>query len=925
MRIRTSTPRRSTRAVVAAVVLSVMSGLLLPFASVAAAQALPGPETISSTSVAWRVTDASGALVGGATFELQGPRTSTVWGNMEWNVSWNTVVTVTDCSAAPCAGPDVDPDAGEFQVANIGSHRVETGARYRLRQTASPAGYESPSTAWSEMGSNAQWQSRVYSFSAFQVAALPEVSCASNRLYATSANGTVSAIAVNGGAASLSTFGQWPGVDDVNALGASADGTLYALQRASATSVQSVLRYTSTTGWQSIAAAYSAGSSLIAGAVSPLNGRFYFGGGFLEGSVYNFRLHQFDPATGAVSRVGIITTSLTAEQNADIAFDAAGNLVVFHSPLNGSTTVSRFDVAASAVSAGTGTTRLASVRTTIASVAANVNGVAFDSDGSVYFGTETQLRRVDAAGGTPTTIGQLPSSVDLASCAAPVTITVQKAVPARVAATDQFALSIRQGTSGTVLGTATTTGTATGVQAARISDITVPTSETVTISESMASGTAANYDASWACVSGTQVIASGTGTSGTFTTPATGGASVVCTFTNAPLVTSITVRKDMQDVNGANTAPRERWTVGAAVASGATQIGTVTTSTQQTAANGTASWTIRHTNAGTAARIAISEQQQAGFDFVQAYCDVTPLGGTPARTAITSAAGSTLTIAPGSTASCVFTNKVRPTTLTLVKQVTFGTAQTSLFTLTAAAPSGALAGPSGVSGAAAATSARITPAVAYRLSESGGPATYTQVGSWTCVNQAGATVAVSAAGDVTAAQGDDVTCTVRNATANLVILERIEGTTSLTASQFSLTSTPTTLAGLAATTVTGSESVASGSTIQVRPGHGYALTSTSTAAFIGLRFERYTGTVGANGSVDHSNAALWVAADPATVSVAAGQTGIYRFVATAPNPFVLPTTGGVGTAQIQLLGGGFAALALLTGLGLLLHRRRHAA
>ena len=55
--------------------------------------------------------------------------------------------------------------------------------------------------------------------------------------------------------------------------------------------------------------------------------------------------------------------------------------------------------------------------------------------------------------------------------------------------------------------------------------------------------------------------------------------------------------------------------------------------------------------------------------------------------------------------------------------------------------------------------------------------------------------------------------------------------------------------GLQATTVTGSESVSSANTIQVRPAQAYTLDSTATVAHLGLRFERYTGTVAADGSV----------------------------------------------------------------------------
>ena len=139
---------------------------------------------------------------------------------------------------------------------------------------------------------------------------------------------------------------------------------------------------------------------------------------------------------------------------------------------------------------------------------------------------------------------------------------------------------------------------------------------------------------------------------------------------------------------------------------------------------------------------------------------------------------------PGIT--CTYTNTYTPkATLTLVKQVTSGTAAPNLWTLTA---SGATAAPtngfeiSGPSGAPAVSSQRV-PAGTYALSELGTGAAstgYVQDGAWTCVTGGGATVPVTGS-NVTlpnSATGNSaaVTCTVRNrfATGSLAVAKVVD-------------------------------------------------------------------------------------------------------------------------------------------------------
>ncbi|WP_404312524.1 hypothetical protein LG314_01305 [Agrococcus terreus] len=925
---------RSRIAAIAVAMLVVLVTLVTPLSSAPAASAAPGPEPVSGTYVHWAVVDTTGASLAGATFQVQRDSRSFFGGS--WQNSWTTVSTVTDCATATsCSGADIDPDAGEFQVVLPTSGGGFLPPSYRYRVVAQTTNGLSWTTTTTSTMPASTWNGDAYDFGQFVSAPRPRFACTAGTFYAQEANGAVQQITVTNGAGTVSSFLASQALSFGNALGVAANGDAYMVERSSGNAgVDSVLRYSTDAGWTQVfgAVADASGTAAVAGAVSVDDGRYYFGGPLTSNA--GFRLFSYDHANRQVRLLGTLSTGLYV--NGDMGFDATGNLVIVQG-------ASVFTVSRAALDAANGGS-IAYSTATGASFTSDVNGIAFDADGSVYASVGTSVRRHVQTGGTwalasTATVATIPSSSDLASCHSPVTISVLKDVPKRVADTDQFTLQLRQGSGGAVVASATTSGTQPNVQPQRISSFRSPTSAVYTITESMASGSGANYASSWACTSNGAPYASGAGTSISLTTPSVAGAEVVCTFTNRTLLSSIAIRKDVQDVDGGNVAPRAGWTVGAAVTAGATQVGAVTASNQQTAGNGTATWTVRHSGATASASIAISESQQPGFEFVSGYCDVTPLGGSATRTLLTSAAGATLSIAPGSTVACVFTNKVKPTTLTLVKQVTSGTAPTSLFALAATAatgaPSGTLAGPTGASGTNATTSARITPGVAYRLSESGGPATYVQVGSWTCVDQSGAAVAVTAAGDMTAAQGSEVTCTVRNGTASLVLLQTVEGSSALQPNQFTLRATPTAFTGgtLTATTRTGSAQVAGTTPIEVRPGHGYALESTSTAAHIGLRLECYTGpgsTTCFSGTTAPTAAQLadqanWRSQTSTTAVVAANGTAYYRFVATSPTPFTLPITGGIGADQIQLLGAGLAASALLTGLGILLHRRRRAA
>lgn len=904
MRFRTPAARRSARSVVAAVVLAVGASVLLhiaPFAS-APAMAAVGPEPgVSGSSVYWSVVDTSGTRVAGASFTVdRAPGGSN---------NWAPYASVTDCTAPGCAGPDLDPDAGEFQTL------APDNNSYRIRQAAQPRGYTWERTSRTE---TAVKPSGAVDLGRFVVVRdpIPQPVCTANSFYSVQGNGTLQQ--VNGATGVTTTLGSWgAGLTEVNALGIGAGGAeVYALQR-NGNDVARILRLNQAGGWQSIAApAYLTGSNgpIVAGAVSLATGTYYFGGFSNTADRLQFRLHQYVPAAG-ISPVGVVDIGPRSDANAsgDMAFDGAGNLTIVRAT---DSVISAVTVSASALAAATGGVLPQSASPARALTGlAGVNGVAFDTDGIAYLANGTTAMRFDPSDWTrigSTVTAGLVESVDLASCAAPPTLTV-RASAALVSATDRFRIELRSGT--VEMASTTTDGAAPGSLAQQIGPLPVRAAQTYRILQTMAPGAAADYATEFACTGGAQVVRIDPAAADV-TMSAAGGASVVCTVTNATLVTTVLVRKSLRDVDGTNAQPGAGWSVRAGVLSKGGTVVSNPDPSQLTAADGTARWSMRHQTLTTPAEITVSETQQAGYRFVSGTCTVTPRVGTPTTVALPSEAGATLReVQPGSAVDCSIVNRVLPTTLTLVAEAGFGGTLAEPWHLSGTGPQGKLAGPAGASGA----TAPVSPAQPYLLAQSGGPATHVQVGPWMCRNQAGASVPVSREGSVSVALGDQVTCTVVNSAAGLVLLQRIVGSTALAPGQFTLTATPAALPGLATSTVVGEETVTAVNTTIVRPDHEYTLRSQSDAPHVGGQLELYLGTPQPGGAVDHENAALWQRVDSASVTVAAGETAIYRFTATAPMPLVLPLTGGVG-ADAYLFGG--SALLLLAAL-LLIGYRMH--
>ncbi len=200
--------------------------------------------------------------------------------------------------------------------------------------------------------------------------------------------------------------------------------------------------------------------------------------------------------------------------------------------------------------------------------------------------------------------------------------------------------------------------------------------------------------------------------------------------------------------------------------------------------------------------------------------------------------------------------------LTLVKQVGGGSAAATDWTLSAIAPGGALAGPSGATGSAAATGT-VTPDVPYVLTESGN-GHYRQMvaegqtpvagssGSWTCreVDEWGNVIPGfddGAEGTVTVPIGHRVRCSAMNETARLKLIKHVTNDSGGTKqpADWTLTATPsgTRPADVGAQSVPGSWA---GETIEVRPGTPYALSESGPGGYEQTSIRCNTGVGGAS-------------------------------------------------------------------------------
>ena len=109
-----------------------------------------GPEQATGPYIYWeaRSSASESPLIGGAIFEVQGPRTGNSNNNNDSHWDHSTAIVEDNTGQPGYLGLDLDPDPGEFQVRQVDDDDVIAGSRYRVRRQTAPAGYTLGSTNW---------------------------------------------------------------------------------------------------------------------------------------------------------------------------------------------------------------------------------------------------------------------------------------------------------------------------------------------------------------------------------------------------------------------------------------------------------------------------------------------------------------------------------------------------------------------------------------------------------------------------------------------------------------------------------------------------------------------------------------------------------------------------------------------------------
>ncbi|WP_341925730.1 hypothetical protein [Nocardioides psychrotolerans] len=331
--------------------------------------------------------------------------------------------------------------------------------------------------------------------------------------------------------------------DSINALALPSAGRyIYAFNR----STNQVLRFDATTHAVATYATPSNGnaSAVVAGAINPATGIYYYAAGGATWTVYAFNTNT-NTALGQVATIS--GTGLAG--NGDFAFDASGTLyVVSNSGSTSAGTLARVNQPLP-TTAGSAALTITTLTTTPAN-SGQYNSMAFDSSGALVIGAGSgNLLRVNpTSGATLSTATTTAAFSDMASCALPSTAKALVDLPdGRYEAGDQFTVTIT-GNGLSSGNTGTTAGTDTGVQDAVgevAGTVLVASGQTYTITQTPVSGTnAADYTTTWSCVTSTGgAVSQGTGSTGSFTVPAGSGIGVVCTFTNVPRFPAVSLDK----------------------------------------------------------------------------------------------------------------------------------------------------------------------------------------------------------------------------------------------------------------------------------------------------------------------------------------------------------------------------------------------
>ncbi|UUW87118.1 DUF11 domain-containing protein [Pimelobacter simplex] len=284
------------------------------------------------------------------------------------------------------------------------------------------------------------------------------------------------------------------------------------------------------------------------GAFNAATGIYYYGG---VDSSNVMSIYGYNPATNA--DLGLVARGpVPVGRNGDMAFDAQGNLYLSTGDTNGNNAVSviKQDLPTARVGRPLAlqATELARVQTTAGQP---LVGLAFAGTGYLHVASRATIFQINPTTGAVVHSAPMVDANrlgDLASCAAPNTVEVAKDFPSgRKDPGDQVTLSVTGGGI-TRANTATTAGSADGVQPQVAGPVLALTGTRYTITETGAGTGLPDYRSRWTCVdqnAGDVVIASGTGTTGSFVMPdgGTDGVAALCTFANDAIRPALTIDK----------------------------------------------------------------------------------------------------------------------------------------------------------------------------------------------------------------------------------------------------------------------------------------------------------------------------------------------------------------------------------------------
>jgi type IV pilus assembly protein PilA len=208
-----------------------------------------------------------------------------------------------------------------------------------------------------------------------------------------------------------------------NALGISSNGMkAYAIARSSdGHDVAAVLAYDARTDvWSSIPnSAFKTGlaGSIVSGEVDA-DGNFLYGGYEMSDGQYVLKLFEYDSAKNTSYAIGSANTGITSGRaNGDFSFDPHGNL---YAAVSGDTTKIVAILHSSLVDAEAKRSEDTSIKSHLFSTSVtlqNINGVAFDTDGTLYISNGTTLAKMNPTTNQqigPTYTSSLGNSSDLA-------------------------------------------------------------------------------------------------------------------------------------------------------------------------------------------------------------------------------------------------------------------------------------------------------------------------------------------------------------------------------------------------------------------------------------------------------------------------------------------------------------------------------